>query len=318
MAFWSAKRVMVTGGAGFLGSPIVEKLRLAGADVHVPRKRDYDLTNLEAALRAFAEIRPQIVVHCAAFYGGIWLNKLYPGRIYYENLVMGANVFEAARRSGGVEKVTTIGTACSYPGYLDGYLSEERFWDGPLHESVMNYGVTKKILAIQGRAYKDEYDLDSIHLVLTNLYGPGDTFNPDRSHVVSALIRKFVEARQADANEVVVWGTGKPVREFLFVEDCAEAIVRATENHNDLDPLNIGTGTGTSIRELAETIKEVVEFRGQMRWDTAKPDGTAKKVLNVSKMKTTLRWQPPTSLREGLEKTIAWYVDNKESADQRL
>ncbi|GAF78326.1 unnamed protein product [marine sediment metagenome] len=318
MSFWTGKRVMVTGGSGFLGSHIVGILRARGAEVGVPRKRDYDLTNLDAAKRAFAEMRPDIVIHGAAFYGGIWINKLYPGRIYYENLVMGANVFEAARLAGGVEKLVTIGTACSYPGYLDGCLSEDRFWDGGLHESVVNYGFTKKALSVQGLCYKKQYGLDSIHLILTNLYGPRDTFNPERSHVVSALIRKFVEAHQAGADEVVVWGTGKPIREFLYVEDCAEAIVRAAESYGDLEPMNIGTGIGTSIRELGETINDVVGFKGRIRWDTSKPDGAVKKVLDISKMKQALSWQPPTPLHAGLDRTISWYVANKEEADKRF
>ena len=198
---------------------------------------------------------------------------------------MGANLMEAARLAK-VAKVVNIGTACSYPGYLEGELKEEDLWAGPCHASVVNYGLTKKMLAVQGLAYKKQYGLDSIHLILTNLYGPGDSYNPERSHVVAALVRKWVEADLAGAEEVEVWGTGKPIREFIYVEDCADAIVLAAESYNDVAlPLNIGTGIGTTIQELAETVHEVSGFKGKLRWNADKPDGAAKKVLDVTRMK---------------------------------
>jgi GDP-L-fucose synthase len=317
MSFWKNKRVLVTGGAGFLGSHIVDRLKNAGGEFFVPRKKQFDFTNLESAEKCLITYKPQIIIHCAAYYGGIWINQLYPGRIYYENLVMGANLVEASRKHG-IEKFVQIGTACSYPGYLENELSEKDLWNGLPHETVVNYGMTKKILAIQAQAYKKQYGLNGIHLILTNLYGPRDTFHPDRSHVAAALIRKFVEAKLAHAPEVDVWGTGRPIREFLYVDDCAEAILLATEKYNDLEPMNIGTGMGTSIRELAETIMEVSGYRGSIRWNTSKPDGQMKKILEVSKMRRVLSWQPPTSLRAGLEKTIVWYTANKEEADKRL
>ncbi|MDQ7825274.1 MAG: GDP-L-fucose synthase [Candidatus Eremiobacteraeota bacterium] len=317
MSIWNGKKVMVTGGAGFLGSHIVDRLAHKGCEVLVPRKKDWDFTDCHATEKYFKHFGPHIVIHCAAFYGGIWINQLYPGKIYYENLVMGAHLMEASRLSG-VEKFVGIGTACSYPGYLENYLKEENLWDGPLHESVVNYGLTKKMMAVQGWAYKKQYGFNSLHLILTNLYGPRDTFNPDRSHVVPALIRKFVEADIEKAPEVEVWGTGKPIREFLYVDDCAEAIILATERYDDLVPLNIGTGIGTEIRELVEAIREIVKFGGAIRWNTEKPDGQYKKILDVSRMREALCWEPPTNLREGLEKTIAWYRENKESADKRL
>jgi GDP-L-fucose synthase len=224
---------------------------------------------------------------------------------------------EAARQHD-VEKFVQIGTACSYPGYLENELAEKDLWNGLPHETVVNYGMTKKILAIQALAYKKQYGLNSIHLILTNLYGPRDTFHPDRSHVVAALIRKFVEAKQSGAPEVEVWGTGQPIREFLYVDDCAAAILLAAERYEELEPMNIGTGVGTSIRELAESITQVTGYPGAIRWNTSKPDGQMKKILEVSKMRRVLNWQPPTSLRAGLEKTIAWYVANKDEADNRL
>lgn len=316
MSFWNQKSVVVTGGAGFLGRFIVCNLERAGARVFVPRKQNYNFTHLSDCLRCFQEHKPEIVIHSAAFYGGIWINQLYPGQIYYENLVMGANVIEAARLVG-VEKFVGIGTACSYPGFLQGELREGNLWDGRLHESVQNYGLTKKMMAMQCWAYKKQYDFNGIHLILTNLYGPFDTYNPERSHVAAALIRKFVEAKLDNSDTVEVWGTGKPIREFLYVEDCAEAILRATEEYDDVEPMNIGTGIGTSIRELAETIQDVCGFAGQIVWNTEKPDGQQKKILDVTKMKNALNWQPPTDLRTGLERTIDWYVANKSEADKR-
>jgi nucleoside-diphosphate-sugar epimerase len=217
-----------------------------------------------------------------------------------------------------VEKVVQIGTACSYPGYLENELAEKDLWHGLPHETVVNYGVTKKIMNVQGVAYKKQYGLDSIHLILTNLYGPRDTFHPDRSHVAAALVRKFVEAKMRNAATVEVWGTGKPVREFLYVDDCAAGILLAAEKYHELEPMNLGTGVGTSIRELAETIQKVSSYRGAIQWNIEKPDGQLKKVLAVEKMKKVLDWQPPTSLREGLKKTIAWYETNKAEADARL
>ena len=315
---WMNKRVTVTGGAGFLGQHLVKRLERQGAQVFVPRRRDYDLTSLDACLRCLLEHPADLLIHGAAYYGGIGINQTEPGRLYYENLVLGANLMEAARLTK-VGKVVNIGTACSYPGYLEGHLKEEDLWAGPCHASVVNYGLTKKMLAVQGLAYKRQYGLDSIHLILTNLYGPGDSYNPDRSHVVAALVRKWVEADLAKAPSIEVWGTGTPVREFIYVEDCADAILLAAEKYNDVSlPLNIGTGIGTSIRELVETINSVTGYSGQLIWNTDKPDGAMMKVLDVSRMSNALGgWSPPTNLRDGLSKTIAWYRANKSQADEK-
>ena len=310
------KRILITGGSGFLGKVVTEKFEKRGAIVFVPRSRHYNLVDYKAVRRLFGTVMPQIVVHSAAFYGGIWINQKYPGRIYFKNLVMGANIFEMCR-IWDVEKVVTIGTACSYPGNLEGDLSEENLWDGACHESVRCYGTTKKMLCVQAEAYKKQYDLDSIHLILTNLYGHGDTYNPERSHVAAALIRKFVEAKMNGEDKVDVWGSGKPIREFLYVDDAAEAIVRSTEMYSDTEPMNVGTGIGTSIKELVELIAEITGFKGEIVWDSSKPDGAVRKVLNVSKMNKVLNWSPKISLREGLGKTIPWFESNYTSAIQR-
>lgn len=315
---WTDKRVTVTGGNGFLGRHLVKRLERLGAQVFVPRQRDYNLTTLEACMRCMLEHPSDVVVHAAAYYGGIGINVNEPAKLYYSNLVMGANVMEAARLTQ-VGKVVNIGTACSYPGYLEGHLKEADLWSGPCHASVVNYGLTKKMLAVQSQAYLKQYGLKSIHLILTNLYGPGDSYNPDRSHVVAALVRKFVEAEINKAPTVEVWGTGKPVREFIYVEDCADAIVLAAEKYDDAaTPLNIGTGIGTTIRELTEAVQAASGYKGKLVWNTDKPDGAMMKVLDVTRMKQQLEgWSPPTNLREGLEKTIKWYRANKAEADSK-
>lgn len=317
-SYWTGKRVTVTGGAGFLGQHVVKRLQTYGAIPYAPRQRDYNLTSLDACMKCLLEHPCDVLIHGAAYYGGIGINVTQPATLYYTNLVMGANLMEASRLAK-VSKVVAVGTACSYPGYLEGDLKEDDLWNGPCHASVVNYGLTKKMLSVQSLAYKRQYDLDSIHLILTNLYGPGDSYNPDRSHVVAALIRKFVEAEMANAPQVEVWGTGKPIREFLYVEDCADAILMAAEKYNDVaTPLNIGTGVGTSIRELTEAVHAESGYRGQIVWNSDKPDGAARKVLDVARMKHAFDgWAPPTNLRAGLEKTIAWYRAHKAEADAK-
>lgn len=318
MAFWKGKRVTVTGGAGFLGRHVVNRLERAGANVFVPRKREYDLITPDGCRRCLADHPADMVLHGAAFYGGLGINQAQPGRIFYENISMGVNLMEAAR-GAGVSKFVTIGTACSYPGYSEGKLREADFWAGPLHDSVAHYGLTKKILQVQGQAYHRQFGFRSIHLVLTNLYGPWDSYNPQRSHVVAALIRKWVEATLSAAPTIEVWGTGRPVREFLYVDDAAEAVLLAAEKYDDVDlPLNVGTGEGTSIRRLVELIHEASGYQGEIVWRTDKPDGAMYKVLDVSRMVEILGWQPPTRLADGLARTIAWYAQHKPEADARF
>jgi len=310
------RRILITGGSGFLGRVLVKKLEKIGAQVFVCRSKHYDLVDYKACGRLFRYMVPNIVIHLAAFYGGIEINQKYPARIYFKNLIMGANVIEMCRK-WDVEKFVGIGTSCSYPGYLKKDLKEENLWDGICHESVRNYGTTKKMLQIQCEAYKKQYGLNGIHLILTNLYGEWDSYNPERSHVVAALIRKFVEAKMNGDDVVKVWGSGKPIREFIYIEDAAEAIVRATDVYNDLSPLNIGIGTGTSIRELINLITKITGFKGELFWDSSKPDGAMRKVLDITKMKLLLNWQPKTSLEEGLKKTIKWFEENYQEAIRR-
>lgn len=315
--FFSGKSVLVTGGAGFLGSHVVELLKERGASVSVPRKAEYNLIDMKQAEQMFQELKPEIVIHCAAFYGGMRIHELYPAKIYYENLIMGANVMEAARRYG-VKKFVSVGTDCAYPGYLNKeVLGEGDLWSGLPHESAMDYGLVKKMLSIQGWAYKKQFGFDSIHVILTNMYGPKDAFHPDRSHVVAALIKKFVEAKQQNKDSVEVWGSGKPTRNFLYVEDAALGLILAAEKYNDVTPLNVTTDGGNTVNELAENIKRLTMFQGKLVYNTERPDGQMKKILDVTRMKKILNWKPATSLEEGLKHTISWYEANKAEADSK-
>lgn len=310
MEAWTGTGVLVTGGAGFLGRHLVAALRAAGALVAAPRRREYDFTDPRACTAFFRAHAVDAVVHSAALYGGIWFNRVKPAEIFHQNLVMGAQLMEAARQTG-VGRFVQIGTACSYPGHLEGDLAEDDLWSGACHESVECYGLVKRVLEAQGRVYHAQFGMKTSHLVLTNLYGPFDCYEPERSHVVAALVRKVVEAVDDGVPVLEAWGTGRPMREFLYVEDAAEAIVRAGLRCDDGRPLNVGTGIGTSIRELLELLCDVAGFRGEIRWDPTKPDGTARKVLDVRRMRATLDWSPPTALRDGLARTVAWYRANR-------
>jgi GDP-L-fucose synthase len=311
-------KYVVTGAAGFLGRHLVPRLQAAGHTVAPLRSADCDLLRLDQVVDFLRRERPDRIIHSAAYYGGLGINGVEPATIYFRNITMGANLFEAARQVESVRKIAVVGTACSYPGRLENLMAEDDFWAGPVHGSVENYGLTKKIMSVQGRAYFKQYGLASNHLVLTNLYGPWDSYNPNRSHVVAALVRKFVEAKLAGAPEVRLWGTGRPIREFLYIEDCADAIVEAAEAYADMNlPLNICTGIGTSIRELSETIRDLTAFDGELVWETDKPDGQAMKILDPTRARASLAWRPTHSLRDGLAKTIDWYRANKSEADAR-
>jgi GDP-L-fucose synthase len=311
-------KYLVTGGSGFLGRHLVPRLERDGHEVIALRSVQCDLLQLGQVLDTLRRARPDRIVHSAAYYGGLGINGVEPATIYFRNIMMGANLFEAARQVDSVRKIVVIGTACSYPGRLENMMAEEDFWSGPVHTSVENYGLTKKIMSVQGRAYFKQYGLESNHLVLTNLYGPWDSYNPHRSHVAAALVRKFVEANASGSREVRLWGTGRPVREFLYIEDCADAIAEAAEAYADRElPLNICTGVGTSIRELAETIRDLTGFRGELVWESDRPDGQAVKILDPARARAALRWRPTHSLGDGLRKTIDWYSAHKAEADSR-
>ncbi|MBD0329896.1 MAG: GDP-L-fucose synthase [Thermoleophilia bacterium] len=299
-------KVLVTGGAGFLGRHVVHRLRDRGDDVFVPRRREYDLTVDAEAARLFADARPQLVLHLAAEVGGIGANRANPGRFWYANLLLGAHVLEQSR-AHGVGKVVVLGTTCEYPRDAPVPLREDDLWQGYPEETNAAYGVAKRALLAGGQAYRDQYGLNVIHLLPANLYGPGDDFDLETGHVVAHLIRKMIEAEERGEPEVVLWGDGSPTREFLYVADCADAVLAAADRYDDPRPLNLGTGEEIAIRELAELVAALTGFSGEVRWDTSKPNGQPRRRLDVSRARAVLGWRARTPLREGLEETVAWY-----------
>jgi GDP-L-fucose synthase len=305
--FWTDRRVLVTGGAGFLGSRVVERLRSRGCrDIVVPRSRDYDLVKGEDVRRLFADARPDLVIHLAAIVGGIGANQEHPGRFFYENLLMGVQTMEEAR-SAKVGKFVAIGTICAYPKFTPVPFREEELWNGYPEETNAAYGLAKKMLLVQAQGYRQEYGFNAIYLLPVNLYGPGDNVDPASSHVIPSVIRKCVEARERGDAGIVAWGTGTPTREFLYVDDAAEAILLAAERYDKPEPVNIGSGEEISIRELIELIAQLTGFRGAVAWDRAKPDGQPSRRLDVSRAEREFGFRSATSLREGLQQTIAWY-----------
>jgi len=303
---WNGRRVVVTGGAGFMGSRVVERLKAAGAEVFVPRSRDYNLVDGNAATRLYKEARPEVVIHAAAVVGGIGANRANPGRFFYENLMMGAQCLEQARMAG-VKKFVAIGTICAYPKFTPVPFKEEDLWTGYPEETNAPYGLAKKMLLVQSQAYRQQYGFNSIFLLPVNLYGPGDNFDPASSHVIPALIRKVVEARRDGKEEIEVWGTGRATREFLYVDDCAEAIVLAAERYDGAEPVNIGAGFEISIKDLAETIAKVSGFKGRLKWDAGKPDGQPRRCLDTTRATKEFGFKAKTSFEEGLARTIRWY-----------
>jgi GDP-L-fucose synthase len=302
-----AKRILITGGAGFLGSSLVDQLTALGCrHLIVFRSSEYDLRIPAETARLFKDTHPQIVIHLAAVVGGIGANRANPGRFFYENLMMGVEVIEQARLHK-VEKLVAIGTVCAYPKFTPVPFREEDLWNGYPEETNAPYGIAKKMMLVQAQAYRQQYGLDAIFLLPVNLYGPRDSFDLERSHVIPALIKKCFDAVQSRADHIEVWGSGAATREFLYVDDCARAIVLATQHYAKADPVNIGAGREISIRELVEMIAELSGFRGEIRWDLSKPDGQPRRCLEILRAQREFGFRATTDFREGLRKTIQWY-----------
>jgi len=307
MTYWEKRRVVVSGGGGFLGSFVVEKLRALGcSEVVAPRSREYDLREKGEALRLFRESRPDLFIHLAAVVGGIGANRQNPGRFFYDNAAMGLNVIEAAR-CRGVEKFVCVGTICSYPKFTPLPFREENFWDGYPEETNAPYGLAKKMLLVQLQSYREQYGLNGIYLTPVNLYGPRDNVDLESSHVIPALIRKCWDAKQTKQTELVAWGSGHATREFLYVEDAAEAVVLAAEKYEKPDVVNLGSGEEISVRELLEKIRNLVGYEGAVSWDTGKPDGQPRRCLDTSRALAEFGWRATTTLHDGLQRTIAWF-----------
>jgi GDP-L-fucose synthase len=298
-------RALVTGGGGFLGSHLVERLEEAGHDVFVARRRDYDLTRFDDAERLFEDAKPELVFHLAAEVGGIGANRANPGRYWYANLMMGAHVLELARLHG-TSKVVTLGTICEYPKFTPVPFQETELWNGYPEETNAPYGIAKKSVLVGAQSYREQYGTNAIHLLPVNLYGPRDNFNPETAHVIPDLIRKMHESR----DQVVLWGDGSPTREFLYVEDCAEGLALAAERYDGAEPVNLGTGNEIAIRDLASLVAELTGFTGEIVWDTAMPNGQPRRSLDTTRAKELFGWEARTGFREGLERTIAWYREH--------
>ena len=310
MGFWEKKRVTVSGGNGFLGSFVVEKLRAAGcAEIFSPRSRDYDLREKSQAEKLFRDAKPDIFIHLAAVVGGIGANRSNPGKFFYDNATMGINAIEAARVAG-IEKFVCAGTICSYPKFTPVPFREGDLWNGYPEETNAPYGLAKKMLLVQLQAYRQQYGMNGIYLTPVNLYGPRDNFDLESSHVIPALIRKCRDAKAQNSSEIVAWGTGSATREFLYVEDAAAAIVGAAEKYAKADPVNLGSGEEISIKSLLEQICEATGYRGAIRWDATKPDGQPRRCLDTSRAAAEFGWRASTNMRDGLKKTIAWYEEH--------
>jgi GDP-L-fucose synthase len=308
------RKVIVTGGAGFLGRFVVEKLRgFRDVEVVVPRSQDYDLVQQANVKRLLADTEPELVIHMAAVVGGIGHNQKNPGRFFYDNLMMGTQLIEQSRLHG-VKKFVAIGTVCAYPKHTPTPFKEDDLWNGYPEETNAPYGLAKKMMLVQSQAYREQYGFNSIFLLPANLYGPGDNFDLETSHVIPALIRKCIEAQQAGKPFIEAWGTGQVSREFLYVEDCAEGIVRASALYNESAPVNLGSGREVLIKDLVETIKRLTGFEGEIRWRSDRPDGQPRRQLDTTRALEKFGFQAGTSLEEGLRRTIDWYRDVSESS----
>lgn len=312
-SFWSGRRVCVTGGAGFLGSYVLEKLRARGAtDILVPTIEEYNLVEIDAVQAMYNDAQPDIVLHLAAHVGGIGANKEHPAEFFYDNLMMGVQLLHEAWMRN-VEKFVAIGTVCAYPKFTPVPFMEEDLWNGYPEETNAPYGLAKKMLLVQSQSYRQQYGYNSIFLIPVNLYGPRDNFNLDTSHVIPALIRKCLEAQERGEQEIIVWGDGSPTREFLYAEDAAEGILLGAEGYNASDPVNLGSGEEISIKDLAEFIADLTGFKGELIWDTSKPNGQPRRALNTDKAERLFGFKAQTSLSEGLANTVTWYKEQMEA-----
>jgi GDP-L-fucose synthase len=312
---WQGRRVMVTGGGGFLGQAVVRELGDNGADqVFVPRSHEYDLRTVEGVRRALKDGRPEMVIHLAAVVGGIGANREHPGSFFYQNAIMGIQLMEEARLAG-VERYLTVGTVCSYPKFTPVPFREETLWDGYPEETNAPYGLAKKMLLVQSQAYRDEYGFDAVYVIPVNLYGPGDDFDPRTSHVIPALIRKIVDAHDRGDAAVPVWGTGSASREFLYVDDAARGVVLAAARLDGPEPVNLGVGQETTIRALVERICDIVGYQGRLEWDPTKPDGQPRRALDTSRARTSFGFTARMPLDDGLRQTIEWWRAQRRIAD---
>jgi len=305
------KKILITGGAGFLGSFVVEKLIGKGVlknNIIIPRSKDYDLRKLEDCKKVLKNI--DVVIHLAAKVGGIGFNREHPGQLYYDNLIMGAQLMEEARKQN-IEKFVAIGTICAYPKFTPTPFKEKDLWIGYPEETNAPYGLAKKMMLVQSQAYRQEYNFNSIYLLPVNLYGPRDNFDPNSSHVIPALIKKIVEAKEKNSPNVEVWGTGKATREYLYIEDAADAIILATEKYDKGEPVNIGSGMEISIKNLVQKISKTVGYKGKIIWNKSKPDGQPRRQLDTSRAKKEFDFKAKTKFDEGLKKTIEWYLENR-------
>jgi GDP-L-fucose synthase len=305
-------RVMVTGGRGFLGRSIVSKLEERGTTPIVVRSADYDLTDPQRVRAAIEDVRPDFIIHAAAVVGGIGANREHPGRFFYANAAMGIHLIHEAWQAG-IRKIVVVGTVCSYPKYTEVPFREDDLWNGYPEETNAPYGLAKKMLLVQAQAYRDEYGFDSAFVIPTNLYGPGDNFDHDTSHVIPAIIRKCVEAEAAGEDEVVLWGSGRPTREFLYVDDAAEGIVLALARLEDPEPVNLGAATEIGIKELAGKIARIADFKGRFVWDASKPDGQPRRSVDGSRAKALIGWSPRVGFEEGLTRTVEWFKQQQGS-----
>jgi GDP-L-fucose synthase len=310
--FWIGRRVCVTGGAGFLGSFVVNKLKERQAKaIFVPHIEDYDLVKLEDIRRMLKDSSPDVIIHLAALAGGIGANRARPADFFYINLMMGVQLMHEAWLHG-VEKFVAIGTICAYPKYTPIPFKEENLWDGYPEETNAPYGLAKKMLLVQAQAYREQYGFNAIYPLPVNLYGPGDNFNLETSHVIPALIRKCIEAQDRGEKQVVLWGDGSPTREFLYVEDCAEGLLLASERYNGSEPFNLGSGQEINIKDLAQTIARLTGFEGKLVWDTSKPNGQPRRALDTTRAAEYFGFKARMPLEEGLQRTIEWYRRNRD------